>query len=404
MKILLLALLMPALQETPPPKPDEKAQQIRKALDWLADSDPEMRDMGCQQLLASGAAAVHFIEEQMNQKGAGDLLKVLREIEKAGPPADARWVSDKDLPAIEETGPKLDKGEGDRYLRAKYAEALAFARSGHYSRGFEIVNALLTLEPQSSITEKARRLRRYCDNMVTQTTFLEAKIVQTKPAYAAGEPVELTLRLRNLFKKTVTLIYEKDASGAPDAGMAVIEVEASVSEIGGMSTTSVSSAELRFEGEIPIAMGAQWEKTFTLDTSFSANEPEQVRTFVVNASTFPVRIDMGGGFQTKRIQFEPAVVRMVPLKYEVFLQNPLEWLGKTIDTGTSQETFVCAQLLGPDQKDPGTEMMIRAMEKTTNPGYRGAIAVILAFVTGEKLGPDPAKWAGWWKEREKKKK
>ena len=89
----------------------------------------------------------------------------------------------------------------------------------------------------------------------------------------------------------------------------------------------------------------------------------------------------------------------LPARYAGFLASPLESLGKTIDGGTAHETFVCSQLLGAGEKEAGTAMLVQAMGKTENPGYREALSWILMHLTGERLGPDPAKWKEWMEKK-----
>lgn len=387
--ILLLALQTPA---------DDRSKQITRALEWLGDRDPELREIGRKQLVSFGREAVPFLEQLLAEKGAAEIVAILREIEKAGPAADSRWVNKGDLPTDEEIGkelPKLEKTAVDKYVHARYAEALAFARRGNYQRGFDMVNALLVLEPRAAAAEHLRKLRRYCDNMILQTTLLEARVTQGSVGYVEGEPVELTLRLKNIFRNQLTLQYGTDDAKRPGVGVAAVEIEIRVPELNGSTINFTRSAEVRFEAEIPIATGAQWEKTFLLDTALQLDDAEHLRIFTVNAWTHPGKIEASGHPMTRRVQFEPAVVKVVPKKYAHFIENPLEWLGKTIDSGIAHETAICAELLNGEQREPGIEVLLRAMEKTENPLYRSAMGVILASLTGQRLGGDPKKWREW---------
>jgi hypothetical protein len=388
------------------PQGPDAGEEARRAAGWVLDADPELRAIGRRRLLELGRAAIPAVEERLKEKGVLDLVQILREIAGAGAPAPDPYAFTREAPELDppKDAPKLEKEAVDRYVNAKYHEAAAYALKGHYQRGYDMARALETLEPKVAAAEKIRRLRRYCEHMVTQTTLLEAKVVQDRRAWRAGEPVELALRLRNLFKGPLTVRFDPGTAAEPAGGLAVVEVEIRVTGLQNESTILTRHQEVRFEAEIPIAPGAQWEKRFTLDTSFEPAPPAEIAVFTVNAWIQPLKLEADGRDVTRRIQFEPAIVRVVPAAFGHFLENPLEWLGKTIDSRPAQETYLCAQLLSEDEKEPALELLIRAMERTNNPGYREALSWILLHLTGERLGPDPRKWAEWRDGRHRGKK
>jgi hypothetical protein len=389
-------------QDPPRDEAARKAERLKNALLFYADPDPGLRDAGRKELVALGKDALTSVEDLVAAKGALDLANILREIDraaaaKAPAPSANRFVTAKEVDDPLKDLPKPDPAGADRYVHAKYAEAVAHQKRGGYQKSFEIAKALETLEPRSPLAEKIRLLRRHCETMITQTTLLEAKLLQEKIAYVAGEPVELTMRLRNLFRSQMTLSFEKEG------GQAVLEIEASLTNVYNAQEIRTGNQVVKCEAEIPIATGAQWERKFVFNADLGFTDQNEVRVLTVNAWMQPLKLEVEGKDVTRRIQFQPAVVRIVPAKYRDFVENPLEWLGKTIDTGRpAQETYVCAQLLDGERKDMGIEVLIRAMERTQNHLYRESIAAILGRVTGEKLGLDPKKWAEWNQGRGKK--
>jgi hypothetical protein len=268
-----------------------------------------------------------------------------------------------------------------------------------------MANGLLALEPHSPIADRVKQVRRYCENMITQTSLIEAKVLQERLAYVSGEPVVLTLRLKNIYRNSINIKYEGAEGKAPE-GLAVVEIEATVSTLKGESTTSNRHQELSLDGEIPLAPGAQWERKLQLDTVFGLPDDLEVQTVVVNVWTVPSKIDAEGTNITRKLQFEPGVVKLVPKRYARFLENPLEWLQKTIESEQpAQETWICAQLLPAQDRRRGAEILVHALEKTDNPKYVPALVRMLTEVTGERLGEDPKKWSEWLsKERQDKKK
>lgn len=396
MRWMILALLpaAAAVQETGPPE-----AHVRRAVGWMSDSDPDLRAIARDQLVGFGKASVPAIEARLRELGAWELVEVLRKVD--APAVPSLYVDGEELEAdaaaLKANGHPAAPKEADGYLRAKYNEAWRAAMEGNWQKGFDLSGAIATLEPGWEHADKARRLKRRCDHMILQTTMLEAKIFQDRLACVEGQAVDLRLRIKNVFKHPITLRYDEGEK----TGLAVLPIRITIREMGGHTVTLNSHGELRFESEIPIAPGAQWEGSYLMDTTLPIDDDKEVRVITVNAWTQPVEIDVAGRKMTKRIEFAPAVVKVVPKKYAPFLENPLEWLGKAMDTGITQEVYVCARLLEGEQKAQGVEMILTAMEGAKNAVGRNACAQILQVVTEQRLGVDPAKWREWWDGRRK---
>jgi hypothetical protein len=384
-----------------PQEDAEKQKRLKQALEWLGDKDPEVSQSARAELLALGKDALPAIERKLEEKGLMELARLWRDIERGAPALDPYALPEDDTAMV-----KIDRETADKYIRAKYAEAMAFARKNQYQRALDMAKGIEALEPRSPVVDRVKQLHRYCDNMITQTSLIEAKLVQEKLAYVTGEPVTLAIRMKNIYKKEMTLRYD-GAAGRAAEGLVVIEIESSIKTLKDESTSSSRHQEFPFEGEIPLAPGAQWERMLQLDTVFGLPDDLEVQSVVVNAWTQPSKIETDGVNITRRLQFEPAILKLVPKRYSHFLEKPLEWLSKTIETGQpAQETWICTQLLSGDERRRGAEVLVKAMEKTDNPEYRPALAKMLTELTGEKLGVDPKKWTEWLAKQgpEKKKK
>jgi hypothetical protein len=400
-----LALL---LAQDPPDDASRKlAERADRAAEWLADADAELRAMGRKEAAELGSAAAPALERRIAEKGLLDLAKAWREVSAAHP--SSKFVPEADLeevspddPAVKELQ-KIDRAFVDKYLRAKYAEALGFVRKRSYQRAYDLAGAILALEPKASMADSARKLRRHCDAMILQTTLLEARLLHGKASYAVGETVELSLRLKNIFRSPLTLSFGKPEAGKPaPRGVVIVEVETTIRDFYGATQTWTRSQEVHVENEVPVAPGGQWEKSFVLDQHLEVGDREHVREIVVNAWTQPAGIDVEGRDAGRRVQFESAFLRLVPKKYDRFLENPLDWLGKTVDAGTAQETYICSRLLDGKDRDAGAALLLAAMEKTDNAKYRASMSWILKGLTGQTLGEDPKAWREWLDGKGKK--
>jgi hypothetical protein len=109
----------------------------------------------------------------------------------------------------------------------------------------------------------------------------------------------------------------------------------------------------------------------------------------------PAKVSTDGVNITRRIQFEPALVKVLPKKYERFLENPLQWLDKMIADGDPQEIYVCSQLLEGDDKDKGAGKLIQLLAKSNTLISKTYAANILTGLTGVSLGVDPRRWEAW---------
>lgn len=410
MRMLLVLGGLLLMQEPPADEAAKKlAERAERAAGWLTDADADLRGMGRKEVRALGSAALPALEKLLADKGLLELAGAWRDV--AGPAGGgAKFVAEADLDELPPEDPahreiqKVDRTLIDKYLRAKYAEALGFVRKKSYQKAYDLAGALLVLEPRAAVADSVRKLRRHCDAMILQTTLLEAKLLHGKPAYVIGDPVELSLRLKNIFRSGLTVSFGKGLEGQLlPKGVVIVEVETTIREFYAHSQTWTRSQEVHVDNEIPVAPGAQWERSFGLDADAEIADQEHVREIVVNAWTQPAGIAIEGRDAGRRIQFESAFLRLVPRKYAHLLEDPLGQLGKSIEGGRpAQETYICSRLLDGPDRDAGARRLIDALEKTENPKYKTSLSWILKGLTGQTLGEDPKAWREWLEAKGKK--
>jgi hypothetical protein len=395
-----LAILLLSPQDDDAAK---KAQRIDRAVGWLGDDDAEVREMGRKELTQIGADAVPALEKKIAEKGAADLVRMLRQLDR-GSASDA-WVSERELKEIEadeeyrKAVEKLPKDTAEKYVYVKYHEALAFARKKSYQRAFDMINGLIALEPRSAYIDKFKTLRRHCESMITQTTLIEAKILQPKLWYIEGEPVELAARMKNIYRAPIVMIWEKGTEKEPGGGLMVLDVEVSMSEVNGNSSHDQRRPEFRFEDEVPIAPGAQWEHKFTVDPTTAIADPNRIRIVKVGGYVQPMKISTESIGITRRIQFEPATVKVLPKRYAKFLENPWESFEKTVADGQMDQIHVCIQLLDEKDHDRAAAMLIQKLASARTLEGKTYAHNLLRALTGQSLGTDPRRWEVWLQAR-----
>jgi hypothetical protein len=405
-----LAILLLSPQEDEAAK---QAQRIDRAVGWLGDDDAEVREMGRKELFQIGRDAIPALERKVAEKGAIELLRVLRHLDRH-PRISDTWVEEKDLKDIEaddqfrREAEKLPKDAAEKFVYVKYQEALAHFRRKNYQRSFDMANALMALESRSAHLEAFKRLRRQSENMITQTSLIEAKILQPKVWYLEDEPVELSVRMKNLYKSTITMTWDKGTEKDPGGGMAVLEVEVGMAEMNGNSSSDQRHQELRFEEEVPIAPGAQWERKVVVDTSTAIADVKQIRIIRVGGWTQPMKISAEAIGITRRIQFEPAVVKILPKRYARFLDHPWESFEKAVVDGSMDQIYICIQLLDEKDHDRAATILIQKLANARTVEGKTYAHNLLRALTGQSLGTDPRRWEVWLQakdvEKDKKKK
>jgi len=381
-----------------------KAQQIDQALAWLLNEDPEVREMGRKRVLEIGKDAVPAIERKLEEKQVTELVQLLRHFDRS-PGVDEAWIAEKELRDLDadeqykKEAERLNRDSVEKLMYVKYQEAMAHVRHKNYQRAFEIANGLLALDHGSKHLDDYKRLRRHCENMITQTTLIEAKLLQPKVWYVDGETVELAARMKNLYKAPMTLTWEKGTEKEPGGGLLLLDVNVEMKGMGGESMSDQRHQDLKFEDEIPIAPGAQWEHKFTLDTSTAVRDEKAIRTITVGGWSQPAKVSTDGVNITSRIQFEPTIVKILPKKYERFMEDPLHWLEKMIADGDPQEIYVCSQLLDETTKDKGIDLLIGLLAKSNTVTSKAYAANILTGLTRVSLGTDARRWQNWVQAR-----
>ncbi len=402
LKALLVAAL--AIQD---PAPADRAERIKVALQLLSDADPELREAARKELIGWGREVVPKLEELLKAKGVLDIYRIVREIElgKSGPLSEIPGP----MLSHEEFLRRIGKPDGtaaDAYVRARMADVYKHFKEKQYQRAHDIVHAILVLEPKSRYLAELHRMRKACDNMVTQTSIVRSRI-QAPYAAAAGSKVDFVLRLENVWKGGIDIHYDKEFARP----IVVVEITVERMDPNGSTTKATRTEEFPMDREIPIAMGAYFERTITLDTNLEfSNDQDYIRLYTVGAWMPVVKIDRGPNAEAqKRLYFEPAMVRLVPEKHLHLAEDPLGKLGKAMDAGSVNEVFICAMLLNEEQRTPGVELLVAALEKAhagakkarekgaaqEEEHFKAGMAIvgnILATLTGEKRGADPKLW------------
>ena len=101
----------------------KKALRIDRALGWLANEEVDVREMGRKELLQIGPDAVPAIEKRVAEKGATELVQLLRHFDRA-PGIAETWVSEKELQELEADDQFRKEAEHDRFVPVLQVDSL----------------------------------------------------------------------------------------------------------------------------------------------------------------------------------------------------------------------------------------------------------------------------------------
>lgn len=400
MNILVILPLLLGLQTDPSQDGGTRKQEkrIRQAVEWLLDTDPELRAVGRKVLIEMGSKSIPYLEGRLTKSGVEEIYKVLKVLLGRVTPEENLWVEDLELPDTEELRKKAPpplRKYIDRYIYSKYYQAFLLARRKNYRRAIKVVDALLLLEPKSRYHDQLQQLRRFCDQRLTQTTIIEAKIGLEKRIALVGDKVKCTLQLRNVRDRAISVGFNPQGRG-----FAVVSMKIRVPTARGDVHEFTRTQTVYFSNKVELAKDGLWEHEFLLDTGTGLEIAGDIEIYSIHAWMLPRRVSLGTGALVKRVVFQTATLWVVPRRYEKDLKDPLAGLARSMKSGTVNEVFVLAHLLEGKEKSEGIGMLISALRQAKTAAGRNFLCQLLTSLTGVKLGAMPRRWIAWWEKQD----
>ncbi len=386
----------------------ERARKIHELLGALSDADPTVRGRARRELREMGPDVLPFLVEHLREEGLLDHARLLTELEEE---ASARRPLD--LAAFEKQLPApgaAEKGArrpltADRYVYAKYNEAVVLYRKREYGRARDLADALIVAEPKSPLRPRLAQLRRYADYQLTRRELLVATLVPEKGAVEIGDDIRMKLTFENVSPSAIRIDF--GPPGPAGRGTALGDVVATMRDPLGLRRSAQGSVKWPLPGEIVIPPRGRWEQPVVVEANSAEEDgildPAYLRVYEIGARLVAVRLWVGDARESRRIETEVCTVRAFPRGVAWRDPDPLAGLGKTLDdvNGTTLNDLYLAamRVQGPDA-DKAAGLLVRALPRFLASGcgpVRQVIMECLGELTGLDHGYDVKKWLDWGK-------
>lgn len=399
-----------------------EAREIFEALSGLESPDLERQQESLRFLISTGQTALPYLREFFRHRGLDAPLELFEKL-LAQPgtelPKEALLGEQELLRLIEEA--RTRKGEAQRYLYAKYLEAVESYRQQRYEDALHKVQALLTLEPQLPFGNEVKRLKISLEEALLVSTVLDARVVCDKDLYVVGEVANLTLRLSSRSPEEVRVLLapplpdeappfvpkgrDEAASESASAHPAPVEgiLNIQLSEHYPNGDFAMASRQDRFTvtKDIVLRPPDLWEFSFRLETGKDNPLSPHYRTYRITAQFRPYAVVCGSKEYRRMVTFGPLELRVFPPDPTPVLENPISSLAQALDRGIPNDVFLCS-LLVPEREWPkATELLVEALGRARE-AEKPVLLNCLRRFTNEPFPLQEDAWKDWVKSFQKK--
>lgn len=373
-----------------------QGQRILGLIDKLESKDETERKVAFQSLKGIGTPVIPFLIDRLKEKGI--YLELATQIQAFQPPTPEEiranlkvWqemigpaTNDKDLALIE------------RFFHFKYLTAVEFYKREDYQFALDIVNAILKLEPRVTFQDELRVFKITCEEKIIQKNLLRATLRTPKEIYEIGDKIFVTIKLENVSLRPIEITLH------PDPYMVVYINVTEYGPFGDYFNDSRMKEEKLNLKDITLKPQEFWEYTFAIDTAKDGIKTINYRTYDVVLEIRPFKLKTEKEESIRKIVSLPLLIRTFPPNVEKVQKEPLPSLTKALNQGIPIDIFLCALLVPETDKDKELELLIRALEKSSDQAKK-AIMTALKLITKLPVELDEKAWSQWWQEHSKKK-
>ncbi len=279
--------------------------------------------------------------------------------------------------------------------RGKLASAReAFLRED-YDLCLRIVRETLEEGVPHTVAGEFRALRFEARRLHLSRQIVSARVLGDVDVYPLGEPITLTVVVRNVSNQPVTIVKSgKDVSDS----VIVIDAARVDYDIYGNVRSETSRLQVPLPEDLVIPVAGRVEVPFALESGDVKTRHFGFTVLTLSGILRPAVVLWGDAEFYSGIEVDPVEVRIVPPGFEPIAADPIGTIGKAYALGAREHLLLAAELSPPERRERVTEELVDLL-RDAPPGMAETIMAALRRITGQSIGDRPESWREWWRRQ-----
>lgn len=299
-------------------------------------------------------------------------------------------------------------GERDPWYVRSYELALLRFNRGDFAGALQVVDAILTLDPEPSVGQALRSLRVDCEERLLRQSTVRADLSPSRAVAGFGEAIRLRLTIENVGEYPIRLV--PPANG--NAGTIGV-LEEAFTFMGERSRVRESQM-IRLAQPIVLAPQARWETTIVVSEGGAARGPAFVRYSIWGTLRPQALMVERPGESAEQLpsRFLPLFQVQVSICDPTYApladaarrhaEEALAALCQDPPSGTllplHAKLFHAALLASPEDRLRLVGPLVESLDHIPA-ASTPTVTLVLAYLTDRFLDPDPDSWRRWWHHR-----
>jgi hypothetical protein len=278
-------------------------------------------------------------------------------------------------------------------------ERLASAREAFLREDYDLCLRITkeTLEEGAphEIAAELRALRFEARRLHLSRAVVSARIIGQFDVYPLGEPIVLSVVLRNVSNEAVTVV--RSGEGVSDS-VIVIDAERIDYDIYGNVRSETGRLQVPLPHDLEIPVAGRAEVPFTVESGDVRRRHYGFSLLRLAGTLRPAVILRGESEFYSGVTVEPGEVRILPPGFEPIAADPIGTIGKAYELGAREHLFLAVELSPPERRDQVTGELMKLLENAPPP-MAETIMAALQRITGRSFDRQPELWREWWRKQ-----
>jgi len=271
----------------------------------------------------------------------------------------------------------------------------AFLRE-EYDLCLRIVRETLEEGAPHKVAVELRALRFEARRLHLSRQVVSARVLGVLDIYPLGEPIALTVVVRNVSDQLVTIV--KSGDDVSDS-IIVIDAERVDYDIYGNVRSETSRHQVPLPKDLVIPVGGRVEVPFALESGDVKTRHFGFTVLTLSGILRPAVIRWGDAEFYSGVRVDSTEVRILPPGFEPIAADPIGTIGKACELGAREHLLLAAELAPPERRDRVTGELMSFL-KDASPSMAETIMAALRRITGQSIGNQPESWREWWRKQQ----